>query len=120
MIGLTSFIRFHASRTPDRPALAYAGSRVTYAELFRRIEIAAGWLAAQGIGPGDGVALLMKNSSAFVELTFATSHLGAVSLPINYRLARDEVGYILANSGAKLLLCDAEFAVAVRGFAGLR
>jgi len=97
MIGLSSFIRFHALRSPDRPALVYAGRRITYAELMRRIEITAGWLAARGIGPGDVVALLMKNSAAFIELTFATSHLGAVSLPINYRLAGDEVGYILDN-----------------------
>jgi len=117
MIGLSSFIRFHAARTPDRPAIAFAGEHVTYAELMRRIEVAAGWLAARGIGPGDVVALLMKNSPAFIELTFAASHLGAVSLPINYRLARDEVGYILENSGAKLLLCDIEFAATVQGLA---
>ena len=115
MIGLSSFIRFHALRAPDRPAIAYAGDRVTYAELLRRIEIAAGWLAARDIGQGDVVALLMKNSSAFIELTFATSHLGAVSLPINYRLAADEVGYILDNSGARLLLCDAELAATAQG-----
>ena len=77
---------------------------------MRRIEVTAGWLAARAIEPGDVVALLMKNSAAFIELTFATSHLGAVSLPINYRLAADEVGYILDNSQAKLLICDAEFA----------
>jgi fatty-acyl-CoA synthase len=117
MIGLSSFVRFHALRSPDRPAIAYAGGRVSYAELLRRIETAAGWLAARGIGPGDVIALLMKNSSAFIELTFAASHLGAVSLPINYRLARDEVGYILENSGAKLLLCDAELAATVQGLA---
>ena len=61
------------------------------------------------------VALLMKNSAAFLELSFAISHLGAVSLPINYRLARDEVGYILDNAGARLLLCDVEFAATVEG-----
>src|SRR5215470_6372414 len=110
MIALSSFVRFHAVRSPDRPALAYAGERVSYAQLMRRIESAAGWLAARGIGPGGVVALLMKNSPAFLELTFATSHLGAISLPINYRLAADEVDYILDNAGARLLLCDDEFA----------
>jgi fatty-acyl-CoA synthase len=115
MIGLSSFIRFHALRTPDRPALVYAETRISYAELMRRIEVTAGWLAARAIEPGDVVALLMKNSVAFIELTFATSHLGAVSLPINYRLAADEVGYILDNSQAKLLICDAEFAGTVQG-----
>jgi len=116
MIALSSFVRFHATRSPDRPALAYAGERVSYAELMRRIESAAGWLAARGIGPGSVVALLMKNSAAFVELSFATSHLGAVTLPINYRLAADEIGYILDNAEARLLICDEEFAGAVPAF----
>src|SRR5215831_2041871 len=115
MIALSSFIRFHAQRTPDRVALLYAGERIVYAELARRIETSAGWLAARGVGPGDVVALLMKNSPAFIELTFALSHLGAVSLPINYRLAADEVGYIIDNAGARLLLCDEELAAAAIG-----
>jgi fatty-acyl-CoA synthase len=115
MMGLSSFIRFHAQRTPDRTAISYAGDRITYGELLARIETVAAWLASRGIGPGDVVALLMKNSSAFIELTFAASHLGAVSLPINYRLAADEVGYILDNARAKLLLCDEELAPAAKG-----
>jgi fatty-acyl-CoA synthase len=119
MIALSSFIRFHALRTPDRPAVSFAGDRISYRELMRRIETMAGWLAARGIGPGDVVALLMKNSAAFVELTFATSHLGAVTLPINYRLAADEVGYILDNAAAKLLFCDDELADAARGFSDI-
>jgi fatty-acyl-CoA synthase len=116
MIGLSSFIRFHALRSPDRPAIAFDGDRISYRQLLRRIDTMAGWLAARGIGPGDVVALLMKNSPAFIELTFATRHLGAVTLPINYRLAADEVGYILDNSAARLLICDAELAGAVPPF----
>ena len=46
-----------------------------------------GWLASRGIGAGDVVAVLMKNSAAFLELVFATSHIGAVFLPINFRLS---------------------------------
>jgi fatty-acyl-CoA synthase len=108
MVALSSFIKFHAQRSPERVALIYGDDRIQYVELIRRIETTAGWLAGRGIGSGDVVALLMKNSPAFVELTFAISHLGAVSLPINYRLAADEVGYILDHAGARLLLCDAE------------
>jgi len=83
MINLSSFITFHARRTPDRPALKYRGEEISYADFDARIRQAAGWLAAQGIGAGDVVAVLMKNSAAFLELVFATSHLGAVFLPIN-------------------------------------
>src|SRR5262249_54891337 len=82
-----------------------------------RIEVAAGWLVARGIRPGDVVALFMKNSPAFLELTFAISHIGAVSLPINYRLAADEVGYIVDDAGARLILCDEELTVQVAAMA---
>ncbi len=54
------------------------------------------------------VALLMKNSPAFLELSFAVSHLGAVLLPINFRLASDEVRYITEDAGAKLVALDDE------------
>ena len=63
--------------------------------------------------PDDVVAVMMKNSAAFLELAFAASHLGAVFLPINFRLAADEVGYIVDNAGAQLLIADEEFAAAV-------
>ena len=52
----------------------------------------------------------MKNSTAFLELVFAASHIGAVFLPINYRLSADEVGYIVGNSGARILIADEELA----------
>ena len=115
MINLSSFIAFHARRTPDRPALKYRGEEISYAVFDARIRQAAGWLAAQGIGAGDVVAVLMKNSAAFLELVFATSHLGAVFLPINFRLSRDEVGYIAGNAGARLLIVDEELAANAAG-----
>ena len=83
MINLSSFIAFHARRTPDRCALKYRGEDVSYAEFDARVRRVGGWLASRGIGPGDVVAVLMKNSTAFLELAFATSHIGAVFLPIN-------------------------------------
>ncbi|MGY2807872.1 AMP-binding protein [Bradyrhizobium sp. USDA 4506] len=115
MINLSSFIAFHARRTPDRCALKYRGEDVSYADFDLRIRQVGGWLAARGIAPGDIVAVLMKNSTAFLELAFATSHIGAVFLPINYRLSADEVGYIVGNSGARLLVADEEFAAIATG-----
>src|SRR5215213_176511 len=108
MINLSSFIAFHARRTPDRCALKYRGEDVSYAEFDARIRRVGGWLASRGIGPGDVVAVLMKNSTAFLEFVFAASHIGAVFLPINYRLSADEVGYIVGNSGARILTADEE------------
>ena len=79
MINLSSFIRYHATRTPQRTAIVYKDRRISFAEFYQRIEKAAGYLAARGIGPNDVVAVMMKNSAAFLELAFATSHLGAGS-----------------------------------------
>jgi len=79
-------------------------------EFDGRIGRVGGWLASRGIGAGDVVAVLMKNSAAFLELVFATSHIGAVFLPINYRLSADEVSYIVGNSGARILIADEELA----------
>src|SRR3954453_13475427 len=110
MINLSSFIAFHAKRAPDRCALKYRGEDISYVEFDRRIGRVGGWLATHGISAGDIVAVLMKNSTAFLELVFATSHIGAVLLPINYRLSADEVGYIIGNAGARVLIVDEELA----------
>ncbi len=117
MVNLSAFVRFHASRAPERTAIIYEGEHVSWAELWRRVQAVAAWLAGRGIGPDDVVAACMKNSPAFLELAFATSHLGAVFLPTNYRLARDELAYIQENSGARLLVADEEFADVVGGLA---
>ena len=58
---------------------------------------------------------MLFRSAAFLELVFATSHLGAVFLPINFRLSRDEVGYIVGNADARLLLVDEELAANAAG-----
>jgi fatty-acyl-CoA synthase len=97
VINLSSFIAFHAPRTPDRCALKYYGKDISYAEFDHRVRKVAGWLLAHDIRPDDVVAVLMKNSTAFLELVFATSHIGAVFLPINYRLSADEIAYIVGS-----------------------
>lgn len=119
MINLSSFIAFHARRTPTRCALKYRGEDISYAAFDDRVRRVAGWLALRGIGAGDVVAVLMKNSAAFLELVFAASHIGAVFLPINYRLSADEVGYIVGNSGARFLIADEEFAALAAGDASM-
>jgi fatty-acyl-CoA synthase len=119
MINLSSFIAYHARRTPDRCAVKYRGEDISYADFDRRIRHVGGWLASRGVGPGDVVAVLMKNSPAFLEIAFGVSHIGAVFLPINYRLSADEVGYIVNNSGARLLIADEELAGAASGAADI-
>jgi fatty-acyl-CoA synthase len=117
MINLSSFIAFHASRTPERCALKYRGEEIAYAAFDERIRIVGGWLVSRGIGPDDVVAVLMKNSVAFLDIAFAASHIGAIFLPINYRLASDEIAYIVENSGARVLIADEEFCTNAAGSA---
>jgi len=110
MANLSNFIRFHARRTPEAPAMLYQDQSISFSELFERIEKLGGWLVHKGVGPGDTVIALMKNSAAFVELAFAASHVGAVFLPINFRLSKDEVSYIVSDAKAKLVVVDEELA----------
>ncbi len=115
MINLSSFIAFHARRAPERCALKYRGEDISYGALFGRIQTVAGWLAARGVKADDVVAVLMKNSAAFLDIAFAVSHIGAVFLPINFRLSADEVAYIVENSGARVLIADEELAPSAGG-----
>ena len=115
MQNLTSFLGYHARLTPGKPALVYGNDTISYGDLHDRALRLAGWLAARGIGANDIVGLFMKNSAAFLEAAFAVSHLGAVLLPINYRLAAAEAAYIHQHAGVKLLLADEEFAPVLHG-----
>ena len=117
MVALSAAVDYHARVSPDHIALIHGRERVGYAALAERLRAAAGLLAARGIAKGDVVALLMKNSAAFIELALAASHIGAVLLPINFRLAAEEVGYILEHAGAKLLFVDEELLASAGSFA---
>ncbi|MCY4503141.1 MAG: AMP-binding protein, partial [Alphaproteobacteria bacterium] len=108
MIALTGFIDFHARRTPDREALVFEDLRLGYGALRDNMTAMAGRLAALGLGPGDVVAACLRNSPAFYDLAFAASHIGAIFLPLNYRLAADEVAWILDHAGARHLFADAD------------
>jgi fatty-acyl-CoA synthase len=115
MINLSSFVAFHARQTPERCALKYRGEEISYAAFNERIQIVGGWLVSREIGPDDVVAVLMRNSAAFLDIAFAISHIGAVFLPINYRLASAEIAYIVENAGARLLIADEEFGASAAG-----
>src|SRR6202171_4439995 len=115
MINLSSFILFHARQTPQRCALKYRGEEIGYAAFNERIRVLGGGLASRGIGPNDVVAVLMKNSAAFLDIAFAVTQSGAIFLPINYRLASSEIAYIVENSGARLLIADEELGASAAG-----
>src|SRR3954451_11633118 len=98
----------HAERTPAKAMTVFEGDTITYAEMATRATALAAGLSARGVGRGDVVGLLAYNCPELLEAIFAASHLGAIAMPINWRLAAPEVRYILEHSGAKALVCDAE------------
>lgn len=102
-----------AGTTPDAIFAVEAGGTITAGELDRQAGALAGRLAAAGIRPDDRVAVLSKNSIAYGVAVLGISKAGAVSVPLNYRLAPPEVGFILNDSGARVVLASTEFAAAV-------
>ncbi|RSN55219.1 long-chain fatty acid--CoA ligase [Amycolatopsis sp. WAC 04182] len=96
----------HAMMRPDEPALRYLGETTTWAELSRRsLRLAAG-LAARGVAEGHRVATLTLNHPWFVETVFAANSLGAMAVPLSFRLAPTELDYILADCAPSAIVVD--------------
>ena len=92
--------------------------RFTFGQLNERSNRVANALIDMGVGPGDRVAALLKNSVEFVESYFAIAKIGAVMVPVNWRLVAAEIGYILEDSGSKVVLFDSDFDDAVADLQG--
>jgi acyl-CoA synthetase (AMP-forming)/AMP-acid ligase II len=91
-INIGQVLTNRARRDPHMEALVDTGSgdRFTYAEINARTNRTANMLVAQGVQPGDRVALLMINGTPFFEAYFACAKIGAVAVPLNWRLVPDE------------------------------
>jgi fatty-acyl-CoA synthase len=113
--GVGSWTARRARKTPDAPAIVYAGRTLTYAGLDDRVRRLARALRGLGAGPGTRVAYLGPNHPAFVETMFAAWSAGAIFVPLNMRLAGPELAYQLADCGAALLVYAPEQAAVVAG-----
>jgi fatty-acyl-CoA synthase len=100
----------HAHSRPDAVALRFDGASTTWRELDDRMRRLATGLSARGVVKGDRVAVLMTNRPEFVEAVLAANLLGAIAVPVNFRLAAPEVTHLLADSGARVLITDAMLA----------
>ncbi len=96
----------HATRAPDAAITVFEGETTSYGEMATRAAALAAGLHERGIGRGDVVGLLSYNCPEFLETLFAANYLGAIAMPINWRLAAPEVRYILEHSEARALVCD--------------
>ena len=97
----------HAYAIPDRPALRFAGVTTTWRQLHDRVAALSGALARRGVGPGDRVALLMTNRPEFLETVLAANRLGALAVPVNFRLTVEEVAYVLQDAAVRVVVADA-------------
>ncbi|GGL65804.1 acyl-CoA synthetase [Streptomyces fumigatiscleroticus] len=105
---LAGVIARQAVERPAHPAVLCEGRTMTYGELHRESNRTAHALRAAGIGRDARVAYLGKESEHFYEIALACAKTGAVLVPVNWRLAPDEIAHILRDSGAELLFAERE------------
>lgn len=96
-------------RLPDRVAVEAEDRTSTFAELDRVARRQAADLVRRGVGPGDRVALIARNRADSVALLFACSRVGACLLPVNDRLAADEIAWILGDAEPALTILEERF-----------
>src|SRR5216117_773032 len=97
----------------DREAVVDGTRRFTYAQFFDRCDRWSAALQRLGVQPGDRVAYIAPNTHAQLESFYAVPQIGAVLVPINYRLTHDDFAYIICHSGATVVCAHEEYLEAV-------
>lgn len=100
----------HAMIQPDAPALRFVGNTMTWADLRRRVAALAGALSGRGVGFGDRVMILMLNRTEFVESVLAANMIGAIAVPLNFRLTPTEIAVLVEDCVAHVMLTEAALA----------
>jgi 2-furoate---CoA ligase len=122
-VTLAGLLERATLRQPRAEAVVDGATRLTYAELDAQTASIAHGLSALGVGRGDRVLLVLKNRLEHVLVYWALQRIAAVATPVNFRLAAGELGYLLADSGARVVVFEAATAApvleAVRGHGGV-
>lgn len=111
--NLSRILRWNRYRNEDVVALVFEDRSWTYGALDDDVDALAAGLRRVGVDRGDIVAILGLNSPEYFVTTLACARLGAVFLPLNYRLHVEELAYVIEHAGAMLLVTDADFHDAV-------
>lgn len=120
MLTFEEFVTYWATERPDAVATQYGGAKVTYSELNDLTARIIGVLQDLGVEPGDRIAWLGKNSDMYFQMFFACGRCGVAIAPIGWRLAPAEIGYILNDTGAKVLVTGEGFdEIAAKAVAGV-
>src|SRR6195952_5414350 len=110
-MDLSDLIARNAAFSPHKPALVFAGEVLSYRAFSERIKITARALKAEfGVSCGDRVAILSLNRPDYLVLLYACARLGAMLVPLNWRLAAAEQTFILSDAAAKVLVLEQAFA----------
>src|SRR5476649_2409638 len=107
------FARRTRALYPDREAVVDGAIRLTYAQFFDRCDRFSSALQRLGVNAGDRVAYIAPNTHAQLESFYAVPQIGAVLVPINYRLSPDDFAYIINHSGATVVCADEDYLEAV-------
>ncbi len=108
-MNVGSLLTMQANKFPDRTALIYEDKRFTYRQFNQRCNRIANALLRFGLQKGDRVATLLFNSPELVEVFMGAAKLGGVFTPINFRLAAEEVIYLVNHSDARIFAFGEEF-----------
>ena len=101
--------RKHARLDPDKECVVCEGVRLTWRQFNERTNRLANALAGLGVEKGTKVAILALNCHRYLEIYYATSKLGAVAVPLNFRLSPEELTYVINHSDAEFLMVDAAY-----------
>ena len=114
-MNLADWLVRRARQTPEAPALFHGDQMVAdYAGFHQRATRVAGWLSQQGVGPGDRVALFMKNTPDYLVVFYAVWLAGGMVVPINAKLHAREAAYILENAEASVIFASPGLDLAVQ------
>ncbi|MFV0535154.1 MAG: long-chain-fatty-acid--CoA ligase [Cumulibacter sp.] len=103
----------HAFMKPDEMALRYKGETITWGQLANRTRRLASALADLGVSRGDRVIVMITNRPEFAEAILAINTLGAVAVPINFRLVAREVQFLAENSGSRAVIVEQQLATLI-------
>jgi fatty-acyl-CoA synthase len=106
----TNQLARHALMQPDATALRFLGHTTTWQELERRVTALADALSRRGVGFGDRVLILMLNRTEFIESLLAANVLGAIAVPINFRLTPPEVAFLVEDCESRVVITEAVLA----------
>lgn len=109
MVNVGEWIKKWSILQPHKEALYFEDRPITYIKFNHRINQLSHLLLNIGIEKGDRVAVLLHNSPSYLELFFALSKIGAILVPLNWRLAGPELEFILRDSGSRLIIFEPEF-----------